>query len=126
MEAEAHWVSPSARLQAAWGNQIDTTEAGAYCIALAAIEITCGLYAVSRAETKSGADYYLAPTGSAPTDLESLIRLEVSGIDAGDSKTVATRLAQKIKQLQSGTSNTPGIASIVGFNQLVVQSTNIP
>ena len=67
--ADADWSPPSPALQAAWNNSIDATEAAAYCIALAAVEITNGLYAIFRAETQSGADYYLAPEGVEAGDL---------------------------------------------------------
>jgi hypothetical protein len=124
--ADTNWSSPSQQLQAQWANTIDATEAGAYCVALAAIELTSGLYAIFRAETQSGADYYLGPFGAEPDDLENLIRLEVSGIDTATPALVLARLNKKIEQLKNGASNTPGIASVVGFSQLVVASADMP
>src|SRR5579872_2999893 len=96
--AEADWMPPTERLKDAWRNSIDTTEYGAYCLALAAIEVTSGLFAIYRAETKSGADYYLTPKGTSPPDLENLVRLEVSGIDRGTPQGVESRLRQKLQQ----------------------------
>ena len=124
--ADADWSPPSQGLQAAWNNTIDATEAAAYCVALAAIEITNGLYAIYRAETQSGADYYLAPEGAQPEDLESLVRLEVSGMDKATPQTIAARLKQKLQQIENGASNTPGIASVVAFDQLAVESVSLP
>src|SRR5690242_5820381 len=69
---DATWQPPSKALVAAWNNAIDATESAAYCIALAAVEITNGLHAIFRAETGSGADYYLGPCGAEPSDLENL------------------------------------------------------
>lgn len=126
MTADTDWTPPSQLLQAAWNNAIDATEAAAYGVALAAIEITAGLYAIYRAETQSGADYYLAPEGVEAEDLENLIRLEVSGIDRASPQTIAARLKQKLNQLKDGKSNTPGIASIVAFDQLAVVSVGLP
>ncbi len=124
--ADADWRPPPQALQAAWNNAIDATEWAAYCVALAAVEITNGLYAIYRAETQSGADYYLAPAGAEADDLENLVRLEVSGIDEATPGTIATRLKQKLEQLKKGPSNTPGIASVVAFDQLVVSSGSMP
>jgi hypothetical protein len=51
------WTSPSPRTQMAWANTTDTTEAGAYACAIAAIEQSRGLFTIRRAETFTGADY---------------------------------------------------------------------
>lgn len=116
----ASWVPPTAALQAAWANETDTTEAGAYCVALAAVEECDGLLAISRAETKSGADYYLAPDGGEADDLESTRRLEVSGMNFGTEAKLRQRLAQKLQQAKSGKSNTPAIAAVVCFETKTV------
>jgi hypothetical protein len=124
--ADADWSPPSQSLRAAWNNVIDATEAAAYCIALAAVEITNGLYAIYRAETQSGADYYLAPEGAEVEDLENLIRLEVSGIDKATPHLIAVRVKQKLQQMKNGASNTPGIASVVAFDQLSISIASMP
>ncbi len=111
---------PDVRTLNAWANDIDTTEDGAYCVCLAAVEIEEGLVAVRRAETLSGADWYVAPIGSDPEDLENCFRLEVSGIDAGGKSIVAARLRQKVDQTRRGASNLPAIASVVGFKELAI------
>jgi hypothetical protein len=111
----ASWVPPNAALSAAWANEIDTTEAGAYCMALAAVEECDGLVAVSRAETRTGADYYLAPVGEDTEDLETSHRLEVSGMNAGNEGALRGRLRQKQKQAKSGKSSLPAIAAVVCF-----------
>src|SRR4051794_2410421 len=59
--ANVVWGVTDARTRAAWANEIDTTEAGAYACALAAVELLKGLVAVGRAETGTGADYYIGP-----------------------------------------------------------------
>jgi hypothetical protein len=75
----AEWMKPDSRLEKAWANADDATRDGAYGLALAAVEITRGLVAVSRAETRTGADYYLGRSDASPDDLEASIRLEVRG-----------------------------------------------
>ena len=126
MTASVDWSPPPMDLKAAWNNAIDATEQAACCIAIAATELAYGLHAVIRAETLSGADYYLAPAGSDAEDVENLIRLEISGIDKATPQLIQTRLRQKIKQLQNGAANTPGIASVVGFDQMAVASATMP
>jgi hypothetical protein len=75
---------------------------------------------VRRAETLTGADWYVAPIGTDPVDLEDCFRLEVSGIDAGGRSIVDARLKQKVDQTRRGASNLPAIASVVGFKELAI------
>ena len=115
LQVSADWTPPDDGIKRAWANETDTTEAGAYCVALAAVETTDGLVAIARAETRTGADYYLGPPGVTPDDLEMSHRLEVSGVDGGGSSLVKTRLRQKIDQAAAGRSSLPAIAAVVGF-----------
>jgi hypothetical protein len=112
--------NPTSRVINAWANDLDTTEWGAYCVCLAAVESEEQLVAVKRAETFTGADYYVAPIGTEPDDLEHCMRLEVSGVDAGDHSAIETRLRQKVDQTRRGTSNLPAIASVVGFKEKAI------
>jgi hypothetical protein len=116
----AEWHEPDARVKGAWANEIDATEFGAYGVSLAALELASGLVAVRRAETRTGADYYLAPAGSEVSDLETCLRLEVSGVDAGDPAAINERVRKKLGQLSKGSKNTPGLAAVVGFRERVV------
>jgi hypothetical protein len=122
-EAVVQWSEPTDRERAAWANAIDTTEAGAYAIALGTVELVRGMVAVRRAETGTGADYYVAPLGASVNDLENCLRLEVSGVDKGDERSVRQRLVQKRAQARAGQSNLPALAAAVGFvTKLVVIS----
>lgn len=116
----ADFQKPDARVLNAWANDIDTTENGAYGVCLAVVEVEEQLVAVRRAEKLTGADWYVAPIGTQPGDLEHCLRLEVSGVDSGDRSTVAARLRQKVDQARRGASNLPAIASVVGFKQRAV------
>jgi len=114
------WNAPDDRERGAWANTIDTTEAGAYCCVIAGVEETRGLRAVRRAETGTGADYYVGPPRSGRRDLENCQRLEVSGVDAGNSSEVAKRLAQKVGQARNGNSSLPALAGVVGFLSKII------
>jgi hypothetical protein len=92
LQVLTEWEVTDDKTKHAWANEIDTTEAGAYAFVLAAVELTSGMVAVYRAETKTGADYYIAPAGSSIDDLEDCLRLEVSGIDKGLVPVVVQRL----------------------------------
>lgn len=117
---QVEFNKPDSRTLNAWANVIDTTESGAYGMSLAAVEAEENLVAVRRAETLTGADWYVAPIGSEPEDLETCFRLEVSGVDAGGPSVIETRLRQKVAQTRRGASNLPAIASVVGFKELAV------
>jgi len=119
-ECTVEWNEPDQRARNAWANEIDTTEQGAYAVSLAALELQQGLVAFSRAQTLTGADYYVAPIGSSLDDLEECLRLEVSGTDKGDQLTIKQRLNAKMRQAAEGDSNLPAIASVVGFRARVV------
>lgn len=115
VKANISWVEPTDTTLRAWANEIDATEAGAVGIALASVEISDGLVAYARAETRTGADYYLGPADSSLLDLENSHRLEVSGISLDSESKLRARLRNKLAQAKSGNSNLPAIAAIVGF-----------
>lgn len=73
------------------------------------------LFAVHRAETGTGVDYYLAPARAGIGDLEDCLLLEISGVDAGNRRDVTTRLLQKIRQAREGKSSLPALAGVFGF-----------
>ena len=115
LTATLKWQSTDERTRSAWANNNDATEAGAYACVLAAVELLNGLVAVRRAETLTGADYYVAPRDDAPEDLENCLRLEVSGVDRGPENTITNRLRSKLTQAAAGKSNLPALAGVVGF-----------
>ncbi len=110
---EISWEIPNEQIRRSWGNVDDATRDGAYCVSLAIIEAEFDFVALARAETKTGADYYVGlPEVS---DLEKAFRLEVSGTDKGDRPVIQSRLKEKLNQLKRGNSNRPGIAAVIGF-----------
>jgi hypothetical protein len=113
--ADVTWLSVSAGLKAAYANSIDATEDGAYGLCLAAVELAEGLVAIQRAETLTGADYYLGPAGSSVYDLESAYRFEVSGVDRGKRSACETRLRSKVAQTQAPGLKSLAIAAVAGF-----------
>jgi hypothetical protein len=114
--AEVSWITPNERVLDAWANTTDTTEAGAYGCVIAGVELLRDVFAIRRAETGTGADYYIGPDGSGHENLEDCVRLEVSGVGEGDAKEVRKRLLDKVKQASAGNSNLPAMAGVVGFS----------
>jgi len=121
VQALAQWAGADDRVRAAWGNQNDTTEVGAYACAIAAVELTEGLVAIRRAETRTGADYYVAPQEMGRIDdLETSLRLEVSGTDSGSPSALECLLREKLEQASRGASSLPAMAGVVGFRALLI------
>lgn len=121
----AEWQAPDKRTQDGWANKDDATEFGAYGLALAAVELTRGVVAVRRAETRTGADYYLNSPGAPADDIEASLRLEVSGTDEGNDTVIQSRLRQKLEQATVGNCNLPAIATVVGFAALKVVTADV-
>jgi hypothetical protein len=84
------------------------------------VELEEGLVAVRRAETGTGADYYIGRPDQGQDDLEDCLRLEVSGTDAANRAGVAQRLRIKIEQAAGGNSNLPAKAGVVGFQARLI------
>ncbi len=122
--AEVQWQPPDERCLRGWANRDDATRDGAYACAIAAVELIAGLYAMRRAETLTGADYYVAPISTDPDDLENCIRLEVSGTQRDESE-VQRRLRQKVEQVKHGNSNLPAIAAVVGFKSKSIRMRSV-
>jgi hypothetical protein len=116
---DVEWSVPDLRTERAHANLIDATEAGAYAVCLAAVELERGLVAVGRAETRTGADYYVAGPDHTGHDLEDCIRLEISAVDKGASATLKQRLREKLQQARNGDSNRPAVAAVVGFARTI-------
>ena len=112
------WEKADDRTRGALDNITDATEMGACGCVIAAVELTQGIYAVRRAETESGADYYVAPPGMGIEDLEGCFRLEISGISKGSDRTVERLLFTKVEQTRKGKGNLPAIAGVIGFEVL--------
>ena len=122
--ADVSWSVTDQRVRNAWGNKDDATEAGAYCLALANAEMTRGLVAVGRAQRRTGVDYLLGAPGSTVEDLETVMRLEVSGTDEGNVSMIRNRLRQKLEQANKVESNPPALATVVGFAVLRIESSD--
>ena len=108
------WKSPTPSARASWNNLDDAVRDGAYSLALAAVESEYGFVSLMRAETKTGADYYVGPPG---TDVEQAYRLEVSGTQLKHAE-VSRRLIAKLDQANRGNSDRPAYACVVGFHVL--------
>lgn len=109
------WGTIDDRTRHAWANESDATRDGAYACALAATELLFDMVAIRRAETLTGADYYIGRRDQSLDDLEDHVRLEVSGIDSGNEADIARRVKIKLAQAAKGKSNLPAMACVIGF-----------
>lgn len=124
-EVNVAWKITDSRTRGAWANSTDATEAGAYACAIAATELARGLVAICRAETLTGADYYVGLPGQNQDDLEKCLRLEISGTDSMVQADVKSRLRVKLKQAAAGRSNLPALAAVVGFRCRVISLSDL-
>jgi hypothetical protein len=118
------WEQPDHRQLAAHRNVNDATENGACAVAIAVLEATLNLFTISRADTLTGADYFVAADRDCP-DLEGAHRLEVSGTDLGTVTQLKHRLKRKIAQLKAACGDDEAFATVVAFHEatVVVQKT---
>ena len=114
---ELAWDEPSGDAWASWRNSHEATEQGACSVGLATVEAELGLVALSRAETRTGADFYIALPGQR---LEEAHRLEISGTKTGMLRDLHSRLRQKVRQTRRGLSSQPALACVVGFRVKMV------
>lgn len=121
--AVVEWEITDDQIRGAYNNDADATRDGAYLFALAALELLSGFVAIRRAETQTGADYYVAPIGQTADDLEGVWRLEVKGVDHSKPK-MRSKLKEAMNQTLAGSSNLPAIVAVIGFKeQLIVLQT---
>ena len=113
--ADLSWQDPDEQARATYANLHEAVEQGAYGCVLAGVDHLRGLVAVRRADTGTGADYYIGPSGSGADDLEDCLRLEISGVDAGEERDVRRRLLEKQHQARDGQSSLPALAGVIGF-----------
>ena len=109
------WTPTDEATRAAWANQLDASEAGAYSCALAAVELETGMVAVYRAPHESGADYFVAPPGTPVDDSSQWVRVEIAGRSTASQAALARLVADKLEQLSHASRTTPGMACVVGF-----------
>lgn len=124
--AQVEFEKPDPRMIAANANDPDATRDAAYSISFAAVERLEEMVVVARAEAMSGADWYIAPVGTAVGDLEDAVRLEVSGTDLGDSRECQRRLLQKVAQTQAPGHPITAIASVVGLKSTTILIADCP
>ena len=124
LAAVVKWQQADERVRRAYGNDIEATEFGACASVLAAVELVDGLVAVGRADTGTGADYYMAPEGTTIEDLEGfedIVRLEISGVDRGSERAIEQRVKEKLAQTSAGKSGSPAMAGVVGFEAKLIR-----
>ena len=108
------WRHANDQARRSWANEIDATEHGAVGIAILLARHELGYIVTNQSRLGTGFDYWL-DRDAKTQPLHDAIRLEVSGIRNGTSTKVATRLRQKLSQMNAGGVAAPGYAVVVEF-----------
>lgn len=116
------WNEPSKQMLETYGNGKESTEMGAYAIALAVAD-QLGFTVLGRAGQTSGSDWVMIRKGEPSNDY---YRLEVSGMAAISPEKPEQRLARKIEQLRAGDLQRPGVAVVVRFEDVRIVSEELP
>lgn len=119
------WRHPTAAERRTHANEEDGTEAGAYAVALAAVHRHQEMVTIGRSESRTGSDWYLAPSSVAAgadfdLDDERVVRFEVSGVSNDDPTKMRERVARKVAQARAGVSAKPAVVGVVGFRSVTV------
>jgi len=98
-----------------WADPDETTEQGAYAIAILLMRALGGYTVVERACRPTGIDWWL---GHADNLYQATARLEVSGIREGDPRAINSRVKAKAKQTErSVTSGRISFVVVVEFGE---------
>ena len=110
------WPPVTDQAHRAWQDDEEATEYGACGIAILVAHRILGYVVTSRSRKGTGFDYWLGgDSGRLPFENEA--RLEVSGIRQGDASVVNKRVAEKRRQIATGSSSLPGLVIVVEFSE---------
>jgi hypothetical protein len=111
---EVEWEQATEEILRCWQDEEETTEKGAYGIAILLIDKTVELKFVRQSRKYNGFDYWLAPK-DAEYPFEETARVEVSGIRSGPRSRVKTRMKEKIDRLDRYSSTLPVFIVVIEF-----------
>ena len=112
--ATVEWDPTSNQIRRCWNNDDEATEYGACAIASLLAPQLSGLQVVERAKKGRGFDYWLGPADDSDWPFQSRARLEVSGIRVGAKSAIATRVREKLRQVERfGVTLLPALVVVV-------------
>lgn len=110
------WPPVTDQAHRAWRDDEEATEYGACGIAILLAHRMLGYAVTSRSRKGTGFDYWLGSDSGRPP-FEDEARLEVSGIRQGEATDVNRRIADKKRQIATGSSSLPGLVIVVEFGE---------
>lgn len=117
LKCQLRWPATSEQSRRSYADTQDSTEFGAYGVAIALVKEVTGLSALHQSRKGTGFDYWI---GESLDDLfQNASRLEISGILDGDDSTIKSRVKQKKRQTQRSDATTllPAYACVVEFSR---------
>ena len=113
------WPEVTAQMRRCWNDLEYTTEQGAYALAFLLIGWLTDFTVIRRSRKGTGYDYLLGYVDVEIDEdnyLEGMARLEVSGIRAGNSSLVKTRVKLKKEQVKPSDGLLPAYVIVVEFS----------
>jgi len=108
------WPTVTEQMRRQWNDPEEATENGAYGVAILLTQRLTGLSALKRSRKGPGFDYWVGKPDSLL--FQDAAGLEVSGIRQGDSKAVAARVRQKLRQVRRSDGTLPAYVVVVEFS----------
>lgn len=107
------WPPVNDQMRRCWNDREETTEQGAYAVAIPLVQKLTGLAVLERSRKGTRFDYWLGPAAELP--FQEKARLEVSGIRNGSRSDVDGRANEKLRQIGRSTVSLPGYVIVVEF-----------
>jgi len=115
------WGAVDDQMRRCWNDLEEAAEHGAYGIAALVVAEHTTFEVVERSRKGTGFDYWLGPKGGDDTLFQRAARLEVSGIQRGDSSAVNARVRRKLKQTEPSDGVLPAYVIVVEYGTPLVR-----
>ena len=114
-----YWPAPTEQVQRSHGDLQESTEYGAYALAILLVVALTPYTVIERSRIGTGFDYWLGHPNDLPFNRKG--RLEASGILKGTIPSLKARARNKSAQMDLTNAVLPGYAVVVEFGEPVAQ-----
>jgi hypothetical protein len=114
-QVQVRYPAITAQMQRCWNDEEYTTEQAAYGIAILIVQHLTNLTVIERSRRGTGFDYWLG-TMQPNLPFQRMVRLEVSGIRAGNRRLINARVKLKQEQIKRFAHPLPAYVIVVEFS----------